>query len=112
MKQVNRKEILDVIQQFGNGFFSLYFKKKDGSDRQLTTRLKITRDVKGEQASESAKKALKSFVENPANNKYIRLFDVNKPSECNDEPKGAWRTVNLETVYKIKAGGQEFQVLD
>ena len=67
-------------------FMTLTFTKKDGSERMMTCRLGVKKDLKGGANTVAHI------------NKYLTVYDM---------VKHAYRNVNLETVTRIKAGGQE-----
>ena len=75
---MNREQILAT-----NGkFFSVSFIKKDGSERRMTARLGVKKDVKGV-----------GLKFNPSERNLIVVFDIHKKS---------YRMINLSTIFKFK----------
>lgn len=75
---MNREQILAT-----NGkFFSVSFIKKDGSERKMTARLGVKKDIKGV-----------GLKFNPSERNLIVVFDIHKK---------AYRMINLSTIFKFK----------
>jgi hypothetical protein len=75
---MNREQILAT-----NGrFFSVSFIKKDGSERKMTARLGVKKDIKGV-----------GLKFNPTERNLIVVFDIHKK---------AYRMINLSTIFKFK----------
>jgi hypothetical protein len=79
------KELIKKL--VGGKFFTVEFTKKDGSIRVMNARLGVTKALKGGE---------KSYNDNDFN--YITAYDV--------KVKG-YRTINVDTIKKIKCNGQE-----
>ena len=96
MTQHDEKRAL--INSAKGQFCSVTFIKKDGSRRVMIIQpAKIKFEVKGDDACEAAKKATATRQERHPN-----LFPVWSVDA------GAIRSVNLDTIEKIRVGGQEF----
>ena len=63
-------------------FFSVSFIKKDGSERKMTARLGVKKDIKGV-----------GLKFNPSERNLIVVFDIHKK---------AYRMINLSTIFKFK----------
>jgi len=75
---MNREQILAT-----NGkFFSVSFIKKDGSERKMTARLGVKKDIKGV-----------GLKFNPSERNLIVVFDIHKK---------AYRMINLSTILTFK----------
>ena len=75
---MNRDQILAT-----NGkFFSVSFIKKDGTERKMTARLGVKKDIKGV-----------GLKFNPTERNLIVVFDIHKK---------AYRMINLSTIFKFK----------
>lgn len=79
------KELIKKL--VGTQFFTVEFIKKDGSLRVMNARLGVTKALKGGE---------KSYNDNDFN--YITAYDMQKKS---------YRTINVDTIKKIKCNGQE-----
>ena len=110
-KTISKDEVMDVLKEAGSKFFTVKFIKKDKSQRSLTSRFGVKKDVKGDAASPSSIMALETFRANHPN--LLRLYDINKevPGAEPFSTKGAWRMVNLDTVYEIKSAGITYNVV-
>lgn len=73
-----------IKQLVGSKFFTVEFLKKDGSKRKMLCKLGVKKHLKGGKLGYDADKV---------NN--LIVFDVNKK---------AYRTVNLDTLKKLKCG--------
>jgi len=72
-------------------FFTVTFTKKNGEERRMTARLKVTKHLKrGKQPYNPFEKGL------------ITVFDTGKL---------AYRTVNVDAVSKLTLGGETFRVI-
>ena len=77
--------LADIITGSGGKFVSVTFTKKDGSIRQLTGRLGVTKHLKGGVSTLNPEQ-------------YITLYDVvNK----------GYRAINRATIKSVKANGEE-----
>jgi hypothetical protein len=72
-----------IIQSTNGKFFTAVFRKKDGTLREMNCRLGVVKHLKG---GENTKAHL---------DQYINVFDAQK---------GAYRTINLDTLISIKTG--------
>lgn len=63
-------------------FFSVSFVKKDGTERKMTARLGVKKDIKGV-----------GLKFNPTERNLIVVFDIHKK---------AYRMINLSTIFKFK----------
>lgn len=83
------KNLLEEIKKtIGNKIFSVEFIKKDGTVREMTCRLGVTKHLKGGELKHDAN-ALGHLV----------VFDMQKQ---------AYRTINFNTLKRIKLEGKEY----
>ena len=85
-----RSKIQSIINDNGGKFFSVKFHKVDGSIRKMTCRAGVKKYLKGGDLSYRS--------EDKPNLKVV--YDI--------KSKG-YRTINLDKVFYIKAGGQDAQ---
>lgn len=90
-----RIEIRQILKSANSQYVSVSFLKKDGSPRVMTCNMKeIIGHIK-EEISESAQRAVET---RKANNPHLlNVWDVHANSA---------RSINLNTVYEVKAGGK------
>lgn len=91
MTMLSRTKLLDTINSTNGKFFSVTFEKKDGTLRDMVARKGVTKHLKG-----GVNLAVK-----PSNG-LIVAFDV---------AKTAYRTINLDTVCRLKYKGQTYQIV-
>ena len=72
----------DKILATNGKFFSVSFIKKDGSERKMTARLGVKKDIKGV-----------GMKYDPLERNLIVVFDIHKK---------AYRMINLSTIFKFK----------
>ena len=72
----------DKILATNGKFFSVSFIKKDGSERKMTARLGVKKDIKGV-----------GLKFNPSERNLIVVFDIHKK---------AYRMINLSTILTFK----------
>lgn len=90
-----RSEIRKILKAANSHYVSVSFFKKDGSARVMTCNPKeIIGHIK-EEISESAKKAVETRKLNHPH--LLNVWDVHANSA---------KSINLDTVYEIKAGGK------
>jgi len=89
-RKIARENLKEVLKKTGGHFFTVEFYKKDGTLRKMNARLGVKRYLKGGE----------NKVEAP-DRPYMTVYDV--------QNKG-YRTVNLHTVTKVRANGNEFEV--
>ena len=87
-KQYNRAVVSAAMINTQGRYFSVKFKKKDGSDRQMTARIGVKKYLVG---------GKNTVAEYP---QYITVFETK-----NVNGGGGYKNVNLDTVYEIKADG-------
>ena len=94
---MNYDEMKNLIMSANGQFCSITFIKKDGSRRVMTIQpAKLKFEVKGESGSESHRRAAETRATTHPN-----LFPV-----WSVDAKGI-RSVNLDTVEKIRVGGKD-----
>lgn len=99
-KTINRQDLISLLEAAGDTFFGVTFVKKDGSLRDMTCRFSVTKGVKGDDASDQAKRAYETWkVNNPH---LLRLYDTQADG---------FRTVNLETVRSVRLKGDVYDVM-
>ena len=91
-KQVllSRVKIEDVLNRNGHKFVSVQFRKKNGQWRTMNGRFKVTKHLRG-----GINKVVADW------NAYKTIYDV--------QAKG-YRTINLDTVTAVRAGGVDYFV--
>lgn len=91
-REINRrKQITSIINDNGGKFFTVKFHKVDGSIRKMNCRIGVKKWLKGGELSYR-----------PEDKPNLRVvFDV----QAND-----YRTINLDKVFYIKAGGKRADV--
>jgi hypothetical protein len=83
------QELIKTIkEEIGGKFFSVSFIKKDGTLREMTCRLGVTKHLKGGE-----------LKHNPSDFGHLVVFDLQKQ---------AYRTINLNTLKKIKLDKKEY----
>ena len=87
---IGRTEAATMIKATKGKIFAATFIKKDGTERVLTGKLKVQKDVKG------AKK-----VADVTQIGMIRVYDM---------VGHKWRMLNLQTTSKLKTGGKTYNV--
>lgn len=92
------QQMTKLLNSTKGKYASVLFTKKDGSLRLMNIQPAKTKNhVKGDKASEQAKRAVKTRAENNPN-----LYN------CWDVTKKAIRSINLDTVQEIKISGRIF----
>lgn len=84
------KELKKLRELVGSKIFSVTFEKKDGTLREMTCRLGVTRHLKGGELSYS-----------PEDYNYLVVFDMQKE---------AYRTINVNTLRKFKLDGVTYDL--
>ena len=94
MKKVNRKDVLQLLEENRNPntIFSVVFLKKSGEIRRMNCMLGVKKHLKGGKLSY-----------NPKERNNLVVFDTQK--------KG-YRTINLDTLMNISMKGVEYNVTD
>ena len=90
MKQISRKNALNLIKENENLIFSVVFLKKNGELRRMTCMLGVKKHLKGG-----------SLTYNPIERNNLIVFDMQK--------KG-YRTINLDTLRSLNMKGVEYYV--
>jgi hypothetical protein len=90
IETITRAAAVEVINRTRGKFFTVKFVKKDGSVRVMNARVNTKKGVNGSGMSyDPAPKALKP------------IYDVKK---------GAWRMINLNTIFEVKCNGNIYLV--
>ena len=92
MKQVKRRDILNLITDNKGSIFSVVFLKKDGTIRKMLCRFGVKKHLKGGK-----------LAFNPLEKSLLVVFDMQKE---------AYRMINLETLMSINMKGVEYNVKD
>jgi len=90
MKQLSRYKALKVIHDTRGRIFSAVFIKKDGTQRKMTARIGVTKNLKGGTNGASAK------------NNLVTVYDM---------AKGGYRMINLKTLLSLKVGGEGYEII-
>ena len=94
MKKINRKDILELIQENRkpNTIFHVVFLKKNGEIRRMSCMLGVKKHLKGGK-----------LKFNPLERGYLVVLDTQKK---------AYRMINLDTISNITSKGVEYNVTD
>lgn len=84
---MDKEEAKRLILKQGSKIFCVTFTKKDGTVRKMLARRRVKKGVKGV-----------GMAYNPDDYDLITVFDMEK---------GAFRTVNLNTIISITAAGEK-----
>ncbi len=87
---INKQQAYNLLQSQNNSIFSVSFKKKDGTQRNMVARLGVKKHLRGG-----------SMSYNPSENGYIVAFDMYKAQ---------YRTINAHSLTKVKANGNTYTV--
>jgi len=87
---INKQQAYNLLQSQNNSIFSVSFKKKDGTQRNMVARLGVKKYLRGG-----------SMSYNPSENGYVVVFDMSKAQ---------YRTINSHTLTKVKANGNTYTV--
>jgi hypothetical protein len=97
-REEKRMQVRQIIESANTQFVTIAFVKKDGTQRRMNIQPHAIRaHIVGEAASESAQKAVQTRKEN-----HPELYN------CWDVKANGARSVNMDTVYEIKAQGKLF----
>ena len=92
MKKINRRDILNLLKENKDQFFSVVFLKKNGEVSPMNCRLGVKKHLKGGKLSYNTKER---------NN--LIVFDMQKEG---------YRTINLDTLINVNMKGVEYNVSD
>ena len=92
MKQVKRRDILNLLTDNKGSIFSVVFLKKDGTIRKMLCRFGVKKHLRGGK-----------LAFNPLERALLVVFDMQKE---------AYRMINLETLMSISMKGIEYNVKD
>lgn len=105
------QKVKSLIKSAGNNIFAVsFYKKSDGSLRRMACRLHVHKPFYANKPS--GKKFKRSRSKDEINNQIV--FDVNKityNSRGRMNGRGAWRTIPLENVTRIKVGGTIYRIV-
>jgi hypothetical protein len=87
MKKSEPKQIKELV---GSKIFSVTFVKKDGTLREMTCRVGVKKHLKGGE-----------LKYNPEELNYLTVFDMKEQD---------YRTININTLKKIKVDGVEYDL--
>jgi len=100
------RQIRAFIAQNGSRFMSISFKKKDGSNRTINFNPSAAKNrTKGETVSSSAQQAVETRKINNPN--LLNVWEQNNPDDVTK-----FRSINMDTVYQIKAGKHTLNFYD
>ncbi len=111
IKQTNQEKtqnVKTIINQARSTIVSVTFKKKDGSLRGISFNGGYRAGIKGDSASESAKKAVATRKENNPNIINVIDFSIDRKNKINGENENPWRSFDCESVVAIKSGGETY----
>jgi hypothetical protein len=88
--KMGRSSLKELLKSTNGRFFSVQFRKKDGSLRNMTARIGVKKYLKGGE----------NKVEAP-DRPYVTVYDV--------QNKG-YRTINVDTLETLKAFRKEYKI--
>ena len=91
MKRITRVHVERVLASSNGKFFGVTFKKKDDTLRTMNARFGVKKHLKG-----GSNNVVKD------DNAYVTAWD---------RTKGAYRTINLDTIEKLSVNGEKFEVV-
>lgn len=91
----NQNIVRDIIESAKGKFFSVTFKKVDGTMRTMTCRRGVSKGVKGTGKNDR--------VQEDISNGVLTVFDVNVNN--GDDTRGAFRRINLDTIQSMQVQG-------
>ena len=97
------KIIEDIRENSPNQMFSLTFTKKNGEERNMTCRFNVKKHVKGTANPETLEKRNRTLRESG-------MFGVYDMQKAKENPERAYRTININTVKKIRFNGVTLEV--
>lgn len=97
--------VKDILDKAGSHIVSIKFTKKDGSERDIKVNARMMQGLKGEDASESAKKAVETRKQRNPN--LIPVIDFDLYKETKDASQ-CWRYVNASNVIEMSADGRKY----
>jgi hypothetical protein len=92
--EISTEEAKRLIKDTKGKFFTVTFTKKDGTERVMNARLDVKKYLKG---------GILGY--NPEEKGVIPVFDRNAP-----DPKKPYRMINVDTISKLKIGGNTYTV--
>ena len=99
--ELKRAILREHLAHAGSRFVAITFIKKDGTPRTITTCNTATVGLKGDEASAPAQQAAATRAERHPH--LINRYDVHKMG---------WRSINLDTVTRLKMEGFTFDWTD
>jgi hypothetical protein len=103
MSDTKTAQIKALIGTSGAKLMSVEFKKVNGDMRVMVFNPKTAKGVKGDKASDSAKQAIATRKANHPN--LISVCD-NAQLAKGEPAYKCWRSINCDTVTKVKSGGE------
>jgi hypothetical protein len=104
--QSKYEEIRNFIAAQGSRFVTLDFYKKDGTPRRINFNpLAAKNNMVGDAACESAKRAVETRKRNNPN--LLNVWEHN-----NDDQTTKFRSINMDSVFRIGCGRKEIVFLD
>ena len=89
-KQITKEEAKKIILENRSSIFGVLFPKKDGSKRSMSARLSVKSKLKGGE-----------LRYNPADFNYIIAYDMIKNN---------YRTININTLERLRLNRQEYDI--
>ena len=101
--------VRELILQAGNRFCSVHFRKReDGSKRRMCCRLHTKKPTYSKVPNSNGSKKRQDFK-----NDLLTVFDTNKVlynKKGKMNGRGAWRSIPLESVERVKVGGEIYRI--
>jgi hypothetical protein len=104
-KREKISKVRNLILSAGKKIGSVHFIKKNGKVRKMTYRVYMN---KAQYAPSFTSKKVKTLLEHDKQKVSMTIFDTNKivyNKQGKISGRGAWRSIPLETVFRIKANG-------
>lgn len=89
---MNIQDRKNLVENTKGKIFTVVFRKKDGTMREMNARLGVTKHLR----SETPKASTTSHID-----KYVTVYDMKSEG---------YRNINLETLVKFKCGTMEVKV--
>jgi len=99
--QSKRNQIINFLESKGAKIVSVVFEKKDGSDRTMLVNRRYAKGLVDSYKSESTKQAVETRKTNNPN--LISVMDMQLRRKGAPD-KACWRSINLDTVKRVKCG--------
>lgn len=110
-KRERISKVRNLLLSAGKKIGSVHFIKKNGKVRKMCYRVYINR---AQYAPSFTSKKVKSLLDHDAQKVSMTIFDTNKivyNKQGKISGRGAWRSIPLTTVFRIKASGVTYKII-